>query len=144
MRNFKVLAMPWEKLCWKIASNWAVFVLENELYTYLFCILLSKWYAKSVVEGIWSVHSPTCGPLSTNFLFSFSIDTPIYPIFYHWQNTKDICTVIFLPTLCTYILGNYQEIRVFSQRVKIYWSRQFDDQGKSPNFIRAEDGHRIT
>ena len=57
MRNFKVLAMPWEKLCWKIASNWAVFVLENELYTYLFCILLSKWYAKSVVEGIWSVLS---------------------------------------------------------------------------------------
>ena len=77
----------------------------------------------------FEVFSPTCGPLSTNFLFSFSIDTPIYPIFYHWQNTKDICTVIFLPTLCTYILGNYQEIRVFSQRVKIYWSRQFDDQG---------------
>lgn len=82
----------------------------------------------------FEVFSPTCGPLSTNFLFSFSIDTPIYPIFYHWQNTKDICTVIFLPTLCTYILGNYLEMRVFSQRVKIYWSRQFDDQGKSPNF----------
>ena len=79
----------------------------------------------------FEVFSPTCGPLSTNFLFSFSIDTPIYPIFYHWQNTKDICTVIFLPTLCTYYI---LEMRVFSQRVKIYWSRQFDDQGKSPNF----------
>ena len=113
--------------CVKLSSfcirEWTVYLFVLHIIKQMICKKRRRRHLKCslLLVGLWA-----------RIFFSRFQLTPPYIPFSIIDKIQKIYVQLYsyLPYVHTYILGNYLEMRVFSQRVKIYWSRQFDDQGK--------------